>query len=75
MRLPPRRYTGNAVRHVAATVCEYCRPLYFLLVNTAVQQLGERFHGNSSLLKYQALVNVLLTSDCGDVAADLSVYK
>ena len=75
-RNPPKRYTGNAVGHAAATtVCDYYRPLYFLLVDTAVQQLEERFHGNSSLLKYQNLENVLLTSECGDVAADLSVYE
>ncbi len=36
-RYSPKRYTGNAVRHAAATtVCDYYRPLYFLLADTAV---------------------------------------
>jgi len=74
-RKPPKRYTGAAAAHVATTVCDYYRPLYFLLVETAIQQLKERFHGNPSLLKYQALENVLLNVDNGDVAADLSVYE
>lgn len=73
-RKPPRRYTGDAIGHVATTVGDYYRPLYFLLVDTAVQQLQERFHGNLSLRKYQALENSLLTEECGDVATDLSVY-
>ena len=75
-RQPPKRYTGDAVPHVAITVSDYYRPLYFELVDTAVQQLENRFHGNASLLKYQALENVLLTGECGDVQGNLnlSVY-
>ena len=65
-RQPPKRYTGDAVPHVAITVSDYYRPLYFEHVDTAVQQLENRFHGNASLLKYQALENVLLTGECGD---------
>ena len=76
-RQPPKRYTGDAVPHVAITVSDYYRPLYFELVDTAVQQLENRFHGNASLLKYQALENVLLTGECGDVQGNLnlSVYE
>jgi hypothetical protein len=76
-RKPPKRYTGDAVPRVAITVSDYYRPLYFELVDTAVQQLENRFHGNASLLKYQALENVLLTGECGDVAGNLnlSVYE
>lgn len=69
------RYTGHAIGHVAKTVCDYYRPLYFLFVDTATQQLEERFHGNSSLRKYQALENVLLAERCGDIAAELSAYE
>ncbi len=74
-RKPPRRYTGDAISHVAATVSEYYRPIYFLLVDTAVQHLQERFHGITSLLKYQVLEDVLLTEKCDDAWADVSVYK
>ena len=74
-RKPPKRYTGDAVGHVATTVSDYYRPLFFLLVDTAVQQLQERFHGNSSLLKYQALENMLLTETSWDAAADLAGYE
>ena len=76
-RQPPKQYTGDAVPHVAITVSDYYRPLYFELVDTAVQQLENRFHGNASLLKYQALENVLLTGECGDVQGNLnlSVYE
>ena len=75
-RQPPKRYTGDAVPHVAITVSDYYRPLYFELVDTTVQQLENRFHSNASLLKYQALENVLLTEECGDVQGNLnlSVY-
>ena len=52
-RQPPKRYTGDAVPLVAITVSDYYRPLYFELVDTAVQQLENRFHGNASLCKYQ----------------------
>ena len=55
-RQPPKRYTGDAVPHVAITVSDYYRPLYFELVDTTVQQLENRFHSNASLLKYQALI-------------------
>ena len=48
-RKPPQRYTGDAIAHVATTVCEYYRPLYFLLLDTAIQQLEERFHRNLNL--------------------------
>ena len=58
----------------AATDCQSAittlRCIIYLLVDTAVQQLDERFHGNSSLLKYQALENMLLTEKCGNVAVD-----
>ena len=74
-RKPPRQYTGDAVAHVATTVCDYYRPLYFLFVDTAVQQLQERFHDNSSLLMYQALEDVLLTGQCANTTADVSVYE
>jgi len=70
-RKPPRRYTGDALSYVATTVSDYYRPLFFLLVDTAVQQLEERFHSNQSLLTYQTLEKVLIT---GEIAADLSVY-
>jgi hypothetical protein len=74
-RKPPKRYTGDAVGHVATTLCEYYRPMYFLLVGTAVQQLEERFHGNSSLLKYQALESILLTENCKNIMANLLDFK
>lgn len=38
-RKSPGRYTDDAIEHVATKVCDYYRPLYFLLVDTAVQQL------------------------------------
>ena len=64
----------------AATDCQSAittglRCIIYLLVDTAVQQLDERFNGNSSLLKYQTLENMLLTEKCGNVAVDLSVYE
>ena len=63
----------------AATDCQSAittlRCIIYLLVDTGVQQLDERFHGNSSLLKHQALENMLLTEKCGNVAVDLSVYE
>ena len=64
---------------LAATDCQSAittlRCIIYLLVDTAVQQLDERFNGNSSLLKYQTLENMLLTEKCGNVAVDLSVYE
>ena len=68
-------YTGDAVGRVVTTACDYYRPLYFLLLDTSIQQLEERFHGNFSFLTYQALENMLLTEKFRDVAADLSVYQ
>lgn len=74
-RKPPKRYAGSAESHIATTVCDYYRPQYFFLIDTAIQQLTDRFHGNSSLIKYQALENLLVTGECGDGVNDLSVYK
>ena len=51
-RKPPKRYTGDAVPRVAITICDYYHPWYFELVDNAVQQLEDRFHGDASLLKY-----------------------
>ena len=75
-RKPPSRYTRDSDGHVAnsTTVCDYYRPLYFLLVDTAVKQLEERFHDNSNLLKYMTLENVLI-QECENVAAAVSVYE
>ena len=72
--IPPifRNVIANCHGHVATTVCDYYRPLYFLLVDASIRQLEE---GNSSFLRYQALENVLLTDKFGDVATDLSVYQ
>ena len=72
---PPKRYTSDAIGHDATTVCDYYHPLYYLLIDTAVQQLDERFRANLSLLKYQALENMLLTKKCRNVAVDLSVHE
>jgi len=36
-RKPPKRYIGDAVGRVATAVCDYYRPLYFLLVDTSIQ--------------------------------------
>jgi len=47
-RKPPQRYTGEVVGRVATTVFDYYRPLYVLLVDTSIQKLEERFHGNFS---------------------------
>jgi hypothetical protein len=35
-RRPPKRFTGDADGHVATTVTDYYRPLYFMLVDTAI---------------------------------------
>jgi hypothetical protein len=45
-----------------------------MLVDTAIQQLAERFD-SSSLNKYQALENVLLTETSTDIADDLLGYE
>jgi hypothetical protein len=74
-RKPPQRYTGDAIAHVATTVCEYYRPLYFLLLDTAIQQLEERFHRNLNLHKYMALENILLSETCKNITDDLLEYK
>ena len=43
-RNPPiKRFTGAAIAHVAKTVEDYYRPMFFMLIDAAVQQLRERF--------------------------------
>lgn len=74
-RKPPKRYTGSAESHVATTICDYYRPQYFLLIDTAIQQLTDRFHSNSSFFKYQALETLLITGESGVGVGDLSVYE
>ena len=43
------------------TVSDYYRPVFFSLVDTAVQQLKERFSDSPGLNKYRALEDVLLS--------------
>jgi len=50
-RNPPKCFTGAAIEHVAATVNEYYRPKFFVLINTAVQQLRERLGDSVGLIK------------------------
>jgi hypothetical protein len=73
-RRPPKRFTGDADGHVPTTVTDYYQPLYFMLVDTAIQQSAERFD-SSSLNKYQALENVLLTETSTDIKDDLLGYE
>ena len=60
-RKPPKRLTGDADAHVTATVSDYYRPLFFSLIDTAVQQLKERFCENPGLGKYRALEDCLIS--------------
>ena len=60
-RKPPKRLTGDADAQVAATVSDYYRPLFFSLIDTAVQQLKERFCENPGLGKYRALEDCLIS--------------
>ena len=46
---------------MAATVSDYYRPLFFSLIDTAVQQLKERFCENPGLGKYRALEDCLIS--------------
>ena len=48
---------------------------FFLLIDTAIQQLEERFNSNPSLHTYKALGNVLLTGICRETTTDLLMYK
>ncbi len=45
-----------------------------MLVDTAIHQLEDRFNSNS-LVKYQALENVLLNKTNKDITDDLLVYE
>jgi hypothetical protein len=60
-RRPPNRLTGDAPAHQYTTVSDYYRPVFFSLVDTAVQQLKERFSDSPGLNKYRALEDVLLS--------------
>jgi len=52
-RKPPSRYTGDVTAHVAATITEHYRAVFYTMVDTAIQQLKERFSSSSGLNKYK----------------------
>ena len=60
---PPTRFTGPAEAHVAATVQDYYRPQLFTLIDTAVQQLRERFGNSVGLTKFRSIEHILLTGN------------
>jgi hypothetical protein len=62
-RKPPTRYTGPATAHVAATVKDYYRPQFFTLIDTAVQQLKERFGNSVGLTKFRSIEHILLSGN------------
>jgi len=62
-RKPPKHFTGPAEAHVAATVQDYYRPQFFTLIDTAVQQLRERFGNSVGLTKFRSIEHILLTGN------------
>ena len=72
-RRPPRRLTGPATSHVAETINDYYRPMYFGLLDNAVCQLTERFAGDG-LVKYGQLESLLLTGEVADNEDLLAAY-
>jgi hAT family C-terminal dimerisation region len=60
-RKPPKRLTGIGAAHVCLSVSEYYRPFFFTLIDTAVQQLKERFSNSPGLNKYRTLEDVLIS--------------
>ena len=65
-RKPPSRFTGDATAHVATTITEHYRSVFYTMVDTAIQQLKERFSSSNGLNKYKALEDVLLTGVVND---------
>jgi hypothetical protein len=60
-RKPPSHLTGIGAVHVYLSVSEYYRPLFYALIDTAVQQLKERFSNSPGLNKYRALEDILVS--------------
>lgn len=64
-RRPPRRFTGPAPSCTATSVSDHYRPIYFSLLDNAVEQLTERFSG-AGLTRYKQLEDVLVTGEVPD---------
>ena len=63
---PPQRFTSVAIAHVAATVNVYYRPICFVLIDTAAQQLRERFGDSVGLIKHRSIEHILLSGTVDD---------
>ncbi len=63
-RKPPKHFASSADAHTSSSSADFYRPVFFELIDHAVQQLKARFAGEG-LTKYQAIENVLLSGEIG----------
>ena len=69
----PKKYATNTETVEARTCTEHYRPAYFMLLDTAIENLRYRFGDSAGLCSYKALENVLLTGIIDEHV--LSPYK
>ena len=60
-RRPLARLTRQAVSYAATTVSNLFRPIYFCVLDVAIQELEERFTDNGDLKFYRAMEDLLLS--------------
>ena len=70
---PPRRITGPAPSHQATTVEEYFRKSFFSVIDTAMQQIDDRWQAStgSGLQTYLKLEEMLLTGQLASEDCDV----
>lgn len=70
----PARFTGSGAAHHATSVEDYFRPLYYELIDHAVQQLETRF-SSDDMKTYASIESILLSTEFpGDAQIVLSKY-
>jgi hypothetical protein len=70
-RRPPARLTGNAAAHVPSTLQDHYRPQFYNFVETAINQLKERFTDSGDLLQYRSLEDVFIQGATDTTTRDL----
>jgi hypothetical protein len=59
-RRPPSRLTGHADAYISSSISDYYRPMYFNVIDVAINELEGRFSNNGDLQTYRSMEDLLL---------------
>ena len=75
-RRPPSRLTGHADAYISSSISDYYRPMYFNVIDVAINELEGRFSNNGDLQTYRSMEDLLLQGAVNEDARRLLLpYK